>query len=314
VSCHGQVVEGRHISVTETACLTCHFYGRKSNAVAAGECRTCHTTPDHPVKFASTEFDHRDYLEGKPDVKCTQCHSQVTQGQGVVSSTRCQSCHLHRTPEVKDQEEFHLTHVSEGHFDCLQCHDEIRHGKGTLSHQLMAQANCTTCHGERRHSVQERIYAGAPIAGTSGEPDMMFAAGVACDGCHTDVEKVTVGGASYQRRVSGTKQCTTCHNDEFYGEMLAEWQAEVKGQLGEFRSSLTELTDACKTAGDGAPAAKARDLLAAARAKVESIAADGSDGAHNYLYITDLLDQAGDELDECRKLLKPKPETVGMNR
>ncbi|KKK98169.1 hypothetical protein LCGC14_2645450, partial [marine sediment metagenome] len=34
VTCHGQTVEGQHISVSQTACLTCHFYGRGETPVA----------------------------------------------------------------------------------------------------------------------------------------------------------------------------------------------------------------------------------------------------------------------------------------
>ena len=87
-----------------------------------------------------------------------------------------------RETEVVDQEEFHLVHVSEGHFDCLNCHEEIKHGDLSMAEQLLTSTNCTTCHGGKRHSVQEGIYAGTALLDLDPMPDVMYEAGVACDG------------------------------------------------------------------------------------------------------------------------------------
>ncbi|MHC4116546.1 MAG: NapC/NirT family cytochrome c, partial [Planctomycetota bacterium] len=117
VSCHGQTVQDQHISVSKTTCLTCHFYDRGDKEVAAGDCETCHIVPEEEVTFVDEPFSHKDFLAGDGDVTCIHCHSQVTEGSGTVSRVRCMACHLEEHGEVEDQEEFHLIHVSAGHFD-----------------------------------------------------------------------------------------------------------------------------------------------------------------------------------------------------
>ena len=94
--------------------------------------------------------------------------------------------------------------------------------------------------------------------------------------------------------------------------MLAEWQSETKGRLATLQPALSMLEKACRTAPE--PNGQARKLLAAARARVESVAGDGSLGAHNYAYVSTLLDQAEEELNRCRTLLatRPKPQETGQ--
>jgi len=304
VSCHGQMVEGQHISVAQTTCLTCHFYGRGSRPVAAGECQTCHTLPEKTVTFEGQAFNHAKFLKGKSDVRCEHCHSQITQGVGAVSPTRCQSCHLRRTPEVKDQEQFHLTHVSKGHFDCLQCHDEIRHGEGMKPHQMMASSQCGTCHGDERHSIQARMYAGQAVADVPAEPDVMYKAGVACDGCHIEDKTVAVGDASYVTRAAGPRPCAACHGDKDYGDMLADWQKETRNRLAALTPRVAALEKACETSQPGnGNRDQARQLVATAKGRLSCIERDGSYGAHNYAYTSTLLDRAAADLKKAAALL-----------
>lgn len=304
VSCHGQVVEGEHITVAETACITCHFYGRGTHPVAAGECLTCHTVPQQKVVFMEQPFSHKDFLKGKTDARCEHCHSQVTQGDGHVSATRCQSCHLKRMPDIEDQEKFHLQHVSVGHFDCLQCHDEIRHGKGLRPHEKMASGNCSTCHGTKRHTIQERMYAGTAVDDVDPEPDVMFKAGVACDGCHLEEKAVKVGVATYTSRIAGSKPCADCHGDKDYAEMLTDWQTETRSRLGDLLPKLTALEQACQSAKvPKDKAAAAMKILAAARNRVDCVVQDGSYGAHNSAYVGSLLDEAEGEIEKGAALL-----------
>ncbi|KKL27603.1 hypothetical protein LCGC14_2383500, partial [marine sediment metagenome] len=231
VSCHGHAVEGQHLSVTETTCVTCHFYGRGNGSVAAGKCLTCHQTPEKPVVFMGQRFEHRKFLKDKTGVRCAHCHSQVTQGDGAVSSTRCRSCHLGKTPKTDDPDKFHLIHVSKGHFECLQCHDEIKHGIRPMAQQLLAKGNCRTCHAGDRHSLQEKLYAGVALLKLKGEPDPMYKAGVACDGCHTDSRAAGAGVTSFTKKLSGTKQCADCHGNKRYGQMLTGWQNDTRERL-----------------------------------------------------------------------------------
>lgn len=300
VSCHGQVVEGQHISVTETTCLTCHFYGRGEQSVAVGDCRTCHLLPEGTVSSGQQALDHRDYLEGKEEVPCELCHSQVTQGDAAVSAARCKACHLEQSGKTEDQPQLHLVHVYEGHFDCLQCHEQIRHGIHPTAQYLLASGNCRSCHGGERHTIQERMYAGTAVPELDAAPDFMYSAGVACEGCHTDVQVVQVGEEmAFTSKTSGTKQCADCHAEELYGEMLTEWQEETKERFADLRSALGEM--------ERAEGAEARALLESAGSKLARIEADGSYGAHNYMYTSNILDSVESDLDAYRALLAKLP-------
>lgn len=310
VSCHGQVVEGTHISVTETTCVTCHFYGRDDDhPVAAGKCTTCHDLPQEPVSFGGQSFSHTGFLHDKDQVACTECHTGVTEGTGAVSRTRCQSCHLNDIPEVKDQKQFHLIHVSEGHFDCLQCHDEIKHGQASMTKQMMPSTDCGRCHGQKRHSLQELVYAGHALGEEQTSPDVMYSAGVSCEGCHTDVEKTSVGSATYATHVSGPKQCSECHGMEGYGAMLNMWQTQVRGQLKTLRPALSNLKNVCAEADASKENVRqAGKLAAAAGTKIDCVVRDGSDGAHNVGYIMSLLGEAESEIEQANDLLKSEDD------
>lgn len=304
VSCHGQTVEGQHLSVTETTCLTCHFYGRGDSPTAAAECRTCHQVPEKTVTFMGQDFQHRKFFGERKDIRCEHCHNLVTQGAGGVSPTRCQTCHL-EVPEkiqVADQAHFHLVHVSKGQFDCLQCHDEIKHGVRPMKQDLLAAGNCRTCHGGERHSLQERIYAGTAVPSLDVAPDAMFKAGVACSGCHTEMQTVGPGETSFTMRLSGAKQCADCHGSKMYGRMLEAWQEETKSQVETIRAAVEALDAQCREA-DVQPdeMTKARELVDSARSKVTTVVGDGSNGAHNINYVTAILESAGADVAACRK-------------
>jgi hypothetical protein len=127
----------------------------------------------------------------------------------------------------------------------------------------------------------------------------MYTAGVTCEGCHTESHYVQVGEMTLTGKASGPKQCASCHDDEYYGEMLEEWQDEVRGWLGDLQEQLAEAEGLLP--GDNAPeddVNAARTALESARTKIRYVALDGSYGAHNYMYITTILDEAESELDD----------------
>lgn len=305
VSCHGQTVEGQHISVSKTTCLTCHFYDAGDQGVGASTCQTCHVVPDQPVTFVDEPFSHQGFLTGDRDVTCLHCHSQVTQGNGAVSRAKCRSCHLKEHGEVTDQEEFHLIHVSEGHFDCLKCHEEIKHGDLSMAEQLLTSANCTTCHGGKRHTIQEGIYAGVALADLDPMPDVMYAAGVACDGCHDDTQVARLGDMALTSRISGARQCVHCHGNEDYAEELASWQQATKEMLDQLGPALEKLEAALGSSQASAEElTEARELSASARTRLEYVLRDGSCGAHNVGYVMAILDKALAEIERGRSLLE----------
>jgi len=329
VSCHGYTGQGPHISVTKTTCLTCHFYGKEAKSVAAGRCTTCHRLPQEPVTFMGQEFDHEKFLRDKKAVRCEHCHSQVTEGDGAISSTRCRSCHSEEPARMEDRAQFHVVHVSEGHFDCLQCHDEIKHGIRPMEQDLLAYGNCKTCHAGERHSVQERIYAGTAIPAMKAMPDPMYKAGVACGGCHTEVRPGGLGAMPFTKKFSSPKQCVDCHSRKEvsadnaaktkYGRMLVGWQEDVKDRLEQYQPAVkklqTELAKLARATGSPKPPAeqlaKASKRLASAQTKLTYITKDGSFGAHNYPYVSEALDTVEEEVEQCQSFVSKWKKAAG---
>jgi nitrate/TMAO reductase-like tetraheme cytochrome c subunit len=305
VSCHGQTVQGQHISVSKTTCLTCHFYNRGEKEVTAGNCETCHIVPEEEVTFVDEPFSHKDFLASEGDVTCIHCHSQVTEGSGTVSRVRCMACHLEEHDEVEDQEEFHLVHVSAGHFDCLSCHDQIKHGERPMAEQMLTSSNCTICHGSKRHSVQEAIYAGTAVAELETAPDVMYEAGVACDGCHDDAQITHLGNLTLTSRISGAKQCIDCHDNEDCAEELAAWQEATKEMLNELGPALAELEKTLQSSQASAEQlAEAKKLAASARTKLDMVLKDGSYGAHNAGYVMEILDKVLEEIEKGQSFIE----------
>jgi hypothetical protein len=160
------------------------------------------------------------------------------------------------------------------------------------------------CHGGDRHTVQEQIYTGIAIPELDTMPDFMYVAGVACSGCHTDVQFVELGEMTFTSKASGAKECAACHADEGYGEMLTAWQEDVRARVGDLEPKVAELEGvfaSLQASTDGL--AEARDRLSASKTKLSRVVHDGSYGAHNYFYVSSILDSAESDLDMCRSLV-----------
>jgi hypothetical protein len=215
------------------------------------------------------------------------------------------ACHLEKHGEVEDQEEFHLIHVSEGHFDCLTCHEEIKHGDRPMAEQLLTSSTCTTCHGGKRHSIQEAIYAGTALADLDTMPDTMYEAGVACDGCHDEAQIVKMGDITLTSRISGAKQCVDCHGDEDYTEELTVRQEATKEMIDEVRPALEQLEKALQSSQASAEQlAEAKKLSVSARMKLDYVLKDGSYGAHNIGYVIEILDKVAEETERGKSLVE----------
>ncbi len=302
VSCHGQMVQGSHIAVTPSTCITCHFYGREENPVAIGDCLSCHAVLDETVMIGNEVFDHPAFLADKATVDCAHCHSQVTQGTGEVSEVRCNTCHLGPHEPIEDLEHFHLVHAQVKQFDCLQCHDKIRHGVHPRDQQMLfSAADCAACHTGERHTIQKRIYAGTALPEIDASPDFMYVAGVTCDGCHTTTKMIRVGEMTLTGKVSTARECSACHADENYGEMLLYWQEEIRDEVEQLQTDIETLAALCDEATvPSKEIERVREQLAEAQSKVEIVVLDGSYGGHNYFYISSILSHAAGDVRAAR--------------
>jgi hypothetical protein len=304
-TCHSQIVQGDHINVTESICFTCHFKERDKNGVGIGKCTLCHKNPSEPVIYHGVEFDHQEFLEGKTDTLCIDCHSGVTQGNGEVPLERCFSCHTEQDPDLSDPESLHLIHITNRKIECFECHLDIKHGVKAMSNQI--KWNCNECH-ESSHTIAEKMYLGIGAQGVSGEPDPMFTARVSCQGCHKYRETVNIGGLSFEATKANVKACDDCHGqDSGYTDLALEWQEDIRQMLEKVLLLRKELERPIKLLKDEG-VSKQNDDIFSIYEKAENnllfIQADGSHGVHNYLYSRDLLEDIENDYDKCLSLIE----------
>ena len=126
-SCHSQIVQGEHLTVTTSTCALCHFKGQPANA-ELGECRKCHEVPQRVQLADNTTFDHSEVE--RRGMNCVSCHEGIVRGTGEVPRERCLSCHNQpdRLEKYTDKLFLHRQHVTEHKVDCQDCHGPIEHG------------------------------------------------------------------------------------------------------------------------------------------------------------------------------------------
>jgi nitrate/TMAO reductase-like tetraheme cytochrome c subunit len=206
-SCHSQIVQGSHITVTSSTCALCHFKGQAPNE-GTGRCLTCHAIPERVVTTAGGSFDHSQVK--RLDMDCRSCHGGVVRGEGNVPRERCLTCHnqASRLAELGNRDLLHRVHVTTHKVDCMNCHLQIDHGRALPPGAIAAAeapvpgaaaaepqtpaampaghagaSACQACHGSG-HMPQQNLYAGIGGRGVPRTPGPMYLAGVTCEGCH----------------------------------------------------------------------------------------------------------------------------------
>jgi nitrate/TMAO reductase-like tetraheme cytochrome c subunit len=325
VSCHSQIVQGEHITVTDSVCFACHFMpgadGERPESL--GDCLLCHGPPADPVEVAGASFDHAEYVAR--GVGCTECHDPVIQGRGAVGRERCHSCHseVGHIQRIRETPFIHQIHVTDHKVECFECHDEIRHGLLPLEAPEPSDADgCGACH-VNPHDGPRLVYAGTGAAGVEDQPSRMYQTRVTCRACHTGrtgfqavgerskapaetaEDAPGFGGAHAfgpRSRVAsaGEADCIHCHGTGFDG-MLGGWQAVVGAQIDRLRPLLEEIAPRVPHAEGDALG----ELFLEAQRNLELIAVDGSRGAHNPSYALSALRASAERLDRLFAELDP---------
>ena len=157
-SCHSQIVQGPHMTVTTSTCFLCHFKDGMLNE-GLGTCTRCHQIPEKKFDLGGgVKFSHE--LAYERGVDCANCHSDIIRGNGEVPKERCSVCHNRQDDlrRIDDHVFLHQKHVTEHKIDCLDCHLEIQHSLDP--HKLEhAASNCQACHANE-HSEQVRMLHG----------------------------------------------------------------------------------------------------------------------------------------------------------
>jgi nitrate/TMAO reductase-like tetraheme cytochrome c subunit len=282
-SCHSQIVQGSHITVTSSTCILCHFKGEEPGQGTA-RCTVCHAVPEKVVKRGGMEFDHGDVARFAMD--CSWCHVRPAGNEGRVPKERCMTCHNEPThlAAAGDVDRMHRAHVSEHKVDCLHCHLEIEHGAAADQHA--ERGECATCHGGG-HSPQRDLYAGMGGRGVESRPSPMFLAGVRCEGCHF-ISTTGNGGARVER--AGDISCMSCHGPT-YRAIFQSWQRALGERTAAVRAALREIP--------AAPGRGESRALEDARANLTLV--ERAHGIHNVGYALALLDKAYELQNEERQ-------------
>jgi len=285
-SCHSQIVQGQHLTVTVTTCAICHFKGQALNQ-DTGRCRLCHEVPEKVVSAEGTPFDHSQVK--RLDMDCRTCHSAVVRGTGEVPKDRCLQCHNdERLEKYGDKELLHKAHVTDHKVDCIACHVEIQHGTPPASARIaQAAGDCAACHGPG-HSVQQSLFAGIGGRGVPRMPSAMYLAGVTCEGCHdpslVDLPRTEVASVHIVR--ASEVSCMSCHGPKYLG-IYKSWQQGLAQRTAAMRHEL-----------DANAAVAGSTAYADARHNVALV--EQGHGVHNVNFAYALLNKAHDQINDAR--------------
>ena len=276
-SCHSQIVQGSHISVTTSTCILCHFKDQDAGT-GLSECTLCHDVPDKVIEKGTLSFNHSDVR--RFDMKCSWCHARSTKGDGSAPRQRCYVCHNDpsRLEAYDDHPRLHQIHVTDHKVECLHCHTEIQHGSFEPRKEV-AETDCATCHADG-HSPQRDLYVGIGGKGVHPRPSAMHLAGIHCEGCHFLEADEQAGNVNKASEVS----CMACHGPR-YAKMLDRWQTLVDHRLAQSRDLLAY-------ASDRLPATDGTVTDAAANLRL----IEHGHGVHNVDYALDILRANHDRL------------------
>ena len=301
-SCHSQIVQGSHITVTPGTCALCHFKDRALDQGSA-RCRLCHQIPERVVTAGGVEFDHSQV--GRLGMECTMCHAGVVRGSGTVPRERCLTCHNEpeRLAHLGEAPLLHRKHVTEHKVDCMNCHLEIEHGRapavtaggvpaGPEHAGAPSGAGCESCHGAG-HLAQQSLYAGLGGRGVPRMPSPMFSAGVTCQGCHNPALAAEPSGsaaADIHITRAGEVSCMSCHGPG-YRKIFEAWKAGVDSRVASLGGQLAATAAAMPTSPPQA--------WLDARANFALV--ERGHGIHNLNFAYALLEKAHEQMNQARR-------------
>ncbi|QNN20962.1 hypothetical protein HED60_01300 [Planctomycetales bacterium ZRK34] len=301
VSCHSQMVQGKHIVVTTDSCFLCHFkgfeHGRHDETL--GGCRACHDSPKLTVRLSTGDFVHEKYVDR--GVSCENCHSDAIAGDGSVPRQYCWSCH--NQPEqlarYGETDFLHQQHVTEHKVECTNCHTRIMHnlqasvpdtdhGAINGAAALANAGGCAQCHGGL-HGGARLLYSGTGGRGVENMPSPMFRAQVDCIACHRSVDTTgLVAEFSGKTYLTTQQSCDYCHEKDYEGR-LAEWKSTMDDHLAR-ASKASSQADAALAAASSLSASKKLELqrlMDDAHTNLQLV--ESGRGVHNVTYSTALL-------------------------
>lgn len=300
-SCHSQIVQGEHLTVTEGVCFHCHFYKTAENDPQR-QCKTCHTQVKETLVVNGVKFKHGEYI--KRDLECVACHKFVVKGDGHVPPEKCVQCHNRKEIlETKyTQKSLHENHVTLHKVECYVCHTPFEHR--IVNETVGNPQTCDKCHPDSMHSPQQDMYLGKGGIGAEGNPFRMFQSHIDCSGCHSAKRAKNTAYSSGFDFKAIEAACVDCHGQGF-DQMLQNWerllktaQARTEGYVQRAESAVQGASAPVKNSEKGR---KADALLGEARYNYSFVKM--AKGIHNIEYALKLLNVADKKAVEAINLV-----------
>jgi nitrate/TMAO reductase-like tetraheme cytochrome c subunit len=228
-TCHSQIVQGAHLTVTEGGCFICHFYKEKGQKElpAFSKCTACHFEAKGEIKIQDFVFNHKNYI--KRGIACEKCHAGVVVGDGRPKENTCVECHEKKEHiETKYTAEYlHAKHVTERKVECFTCHATIKHEIKKLSYRS-EQGECVQCHRpEDHHDDIVNMYTGKGAKFVEDTPSRKASLNMDCNMCHE---------ASRDKSHIQAK-CSGCHGG-FTDGMVNRWNKILKDKQEEMLKEI----------------------------------------------------------------------------
>jgi len=301
VSCHSQIVQGQHITVTLDTCFICHFKGLRHgrDEEVLGGCGSCHGAPKGQIRLATGMFDHAQFLDR--GVACENCHADSVRGDGAVPRQQCWTCHNkpHQIARFGETAFIHDMHVTQHKVECSHCHIQIEHHltaaaadrRETPIHlDATDTGTCGQCH-EQTHTGPRTLYSGTGGRGVPDMPDVMFTAQVDCIACHQEHEFAeNVAAVIGQTYIAAQSRCDYCHGNR-YSERLDDWKAQISQDSQAAEQALGQARAALNAAALPTPQTLDLQRLLDDAAHNLRLVTLGH-GVHNVTYSTALLNVA----------------------
>jgi hypothetical protein len=295
-SCHSQIVQGKHIIVTESSCFICHFKENSASS-GAGACTNCHQKETLTSSKAS-RFNHTQVFE--KGFACDKCHSQTVLGDGAVPRENCYKCHFEteRLKKYGDTELMHTTHITDHKIECTLCHLEIQH---KIVKDIAVIADCRACH-TGTHEAQKILFTGHGGKGIAkSNPNVMLDKGLSCKACHIFHEESQGGLLRSATFTSREKACESCHGEGF-ARLLQEWEDSTVKKLTAIKEIYARTQEELRLSRtDQAGKEKAQALLAEAAFNMDIV--DKGKSVHNIAYAQQLLSVSFMRITQALKLI-----------
>jgi len=241
-SCHSQIVQGSHMTVTTSTCFLCHFKDEHFNE-GLSACTRCHQIPEKDFDLGGgVTYNHN--LAYEQGVDCSNCHGDLIRGKGEVPRERCSVCHNRKDDleRIGDHVLIHQKHVTEHNVDCLSCHLEIQHSLDQ-ERLLHAASNCSSCH-PNHHGEQVNMLLGIGAKSIHPRPSAMTAARIACPSCHRFGTTSATGAVLWKGSIEA---CADCH-DSAAVKRLESYHTVLQASLSEIEACVGRVREALKTA------------------------------------------------------------------